>query len=71
MHRTFRRAYPPAEPDPGPALWFPFHGGDLLVRQGADGIALARGELDALAPLEPEQAVAVVDEHQDGGADGG
>ena len=57
MHRTFRRAYPPAEPDPGPALWFPFRGGDLLVRQGEDGIVLAQCDRDLLASLAPEQAI--------------
>ena len=31
------RAYPPAQPAPGPALWLPFWKGELLVHSGSDG----------------------------------
>ena len=58
MPIDFVRAYPPAAPAPGPALWLPFWKGDVLTRTGAAGeIALWRGsagETDALglnAPL--------------------
>ena len=53
MHRTFRRAYPPAEPEPGPALWLPFRGGDVLVRREGEGIALARGDRAAIEAFGP------------------
>ncbi len=34
---AFIRAYPPAQPAPGPALWLPFHNGELLVHADAGG----------------------------------
>ncbi len=54
--RSFLRAYPPSRPAPGAAIWLPFRGGEVLVREGESGIALLEGEalLDALeadAPL--------------------
>ena len=49
---TFLRAYPPAVPAPGPALWLPFYNGEMLTRTGADSaVSLYRGtagDLDAL-----------------------
>ena len=58
MTDTFLRAYPPAVPSPGPALWLPFYKGDVLTPTNAEGaISLYRGtvgDLDALglnAPL--------------------
>ena len=31
------RAYPPAQPEPGPALWLPFYRGEVLTQTSADG----------------------------------
>ena len=56
MSPAFLRAYPPAEPRPGPALWLPFRAGELLVREGGTVGALVHGEaaiLDALRPGPP------------------
>ena len=58
MSSDFLRAYPPAMPPPGPALWLPFYKGDVLTHAGTDGaVSLYRGtagNLDTLrlnAPL--------------------
>lgn len=51
MPPLFLRAYPPAEPSPGPALWLPFRAGELLVRERGEEIAPARGDPSALGPL--------------------
>lgn len=51
MPPIFLRAYPPAEPPPGPALWLPLRAGELLVRERDGGIAPARGEESALGLL--------------------
>jgi NAD+ diphosphatase len=51
VHPHFVRAYPPAEPAPGEALWLPFRRGELLVRPNGAGVALARGEIGHLAAL--------------------
>ncbi len=58
MTFNFIRAYPPAQPQPGPAFWLPFSKGELLTPTREDGtLSLYRGtqgSLDALglnAPL--------------------
>ncbi|HEU4322289.1 MAG TPA: NAD(+) diphosphatase [Roseiflexaceae bacterium] len=57
MPPTFTRAYPPAEPPAGPAVWLPFQGDKLLVREAPHGVALAYAEPADLAPLAPEQPI--------------
>jgi len=50
------RAYPPARPVPGPALWLPFSGGNLLVPASGTVPALHRGDrssVDALGVHAP------------------
>ena len=54
---TFIRAYPPAQPAPGPAFWLPFSKGELLTPACEDG-ALdlyqgTQGSLDALGLSVP------------------
>lgn len=53
MTSTFLRTYPPAQPDPGPALWFPFRNDELLVQQQEHHITLAPSDEDGIAVLEP------------------
>ena len=55
---TFARAYPPALPEPGPALWLPFHQGGLLTRTDDEGAALnlhhgTQSSVDALSLNAP------------------
>lgn len=53
----FVRAYPPASPPPGPALWLPFYKGELLAGTESGKIRLHRGDhggveaLNLRAPL--------------------
>lgn len=48
----FVRAYPPARPDPGPALWLPFHKGELLTRTEGGATRLHRGDRESLMMLD-------------------
>ena len=43
------RAYPPAQPDPGPAFWLLFRDGDLLVRTPEEGASLVESAADPRA----------------------
>ncbi len=45
------RAYPPARPDPGPALWLPFLNGELLARSEGGPARLHRGDRESVAML--------------------
>ena len=46
------RAYPPAQPAPGPALWLPFRRGELLVETaGEDAIRLHHGTRSSVEAL--------------------
>ncbi len=47
----FVRAYPPAQPAPGPALWLPFTQNDLLVRVENGQTHLNRGERESVDAL--------------------
>lgn len=49
----FIRAYPPAGPASGPALWLPFQDEKLLVQIEGESAALIRGEAQAVAGLAP------------------
>ena len=57
MTSEFVRAYPPALPAPGPALWLPFYKGGVLTHTGSEGeTALYQGtagSLDALCLSTP------------------
>jgi NAD+ diphosphatase len=53
MSRLFQRVYPPTQPAPGPALWFPFRGGDLLVREYEKGVSIFKGLQEDIAFLHP------------------
>ena len=44
------RAYPPAVPPPGPALWLPFHKGELLI-PAEGGVRLHRGNRSSVEAL--------------------
>jgi len=48
----FIRAYPPARPDPGPALWLPFLQGELLTRTEGGTVRLHRGDRESVAMLD-------------------
>jgi NAD+ diphosphatase len=51
---AFVRTYPPAAKPLGEeALWFVLRGQELLVRQGASGVEVPRGDEDALFGLRP------------------
>ncbi len=55
MTLTFQRTYPPALPPEGPAFWFPFREGELLVQQNeSGGIAIMSGSEADLAALQPQ-----------------
>ena len=43
MTLTFIRAYPPAQPAPGPAYWLPFCNNQVLVQNTSSGYALIEG----------------------------
>jgi len=54
----FIRAYPPAQAPAGPALWFPIHEGELILRKNGDTPELPRGEAkEALPGLELDSQV--------------
>lgn len=54
---AFKRAYPPAQPEPGPAYWLPFRKDEVLVYAQEHGVALFLGNaapfpsLSAQTPL--------------------
>lgn len=47
----FIRAYPPAQPEPGPALWLPFLGKELLARTESGQARLHLGDTESVAAL--------------------
>lgn len=53
MTFDFLRRYPPEEPEDAEALWFVFQGGDLLIVEQPETVALPRGERALLADLAP------------------
>lgn len=57
MPSTFVRVYPPAQPAPGPAYWFPFHHEELLVQQREHGLALVHGGEAIRALLKPQSVL--------------
>lgn len=48
---SFTRAYPPAVPAPGPALWLPFQNEKLLVQRDGEKVTLLRAAPEALPGL--------------------
>lgn len=52
---SFVRAYPPAPPAPGPAVWLPFQNNEMLVHAAGEQPALLRSDMDGqnLTPVEP------------------
>lgn len=57
MASTFRRAYPPATPAPGPAFWFPFRENELFVQEGEHGINLLHLHEAGIAMLQPQNTL--------------
>lgn len=53
MPLPFQRAYPPVQAATGPALWFPFQAGKLLVQEHKQQLALIEGDETTLASLQP------------------
>ena len=54
MTRPFQRIYPPMLPPAStPALWFLFRGGDLLVQEHGEGIAIFQGLEEDISFLHP------------------
>ncbi len=53
MTLTFTRAYPPAQPAPGPAYWLPFRGDHILVWSADAGYTLIEGNEEIRAQLQP------------------
>lgn len=54
MALTFQRTYPPALPAEGPAFWFPFREGELLVQQRERGIAIIFSDQTGIAAIQPQ-----------------
>ncbi|QBD77928.1 NAD(+) diphosphatase [Ktedonosporobacter rubrisoli] len=57
MVTTFQRAYPPTQPAPGLAYWFPFRGTELLVREQGQELSLALCNAADMAIFEPQAAL--------------
>jgi NAD+ diphosphatase len=57
-HRIFRRLYPPAVPEGGPALWLLFRGAELLAPEH-EGPALLDGTVDEVRDLVPADRLLV------------
>jgi NAD+ diphosphatase len=53
MTLTFIRAYPPAQPAPGPAYWLPLRDDKVLVRTTDAGYTLIAGDDEIRAQLQP------------------
>jgi NAD+ diphosphatase len=53
MTATFQRAYPPARPEPGPALWLPFRADELIVQQNEQGTSLIHTDEAGITSLQP------------------
>lgn len=53
MTTPFQRAYPPARPEAGPALWLLFRNGEILVQEQTAGIALIVSDEAGMAHLKP------------------
>lgn len=54
MALTFQRTYPPALPAEGPAFWFPFREGELLVQQRERCIAIIFSDEAGIAAIQPQ-----------------
>jgi NAD+ diphosphatase len=54
MTPNFQRTYPPALPPAGPAFWFPFRKGELLVQQRERGVAIIISDEADMAAVQPE-----------------
>lgn len=48
---AFVRAYPPAQPAPGPAFWLPFYQGSLLVPNAEGKLSLHQGSRNSINEL--------------------
>lgn len=53
MTESFQRAYPPARPTAGPALWLLFRNNEILVQEQEAGMALILSDEAGIAHLEP------------------
>jgi NAD+ diphosphatase len=57
MLSRFQRAYPPAQPQPGPVYWFPFRKDELIVQVQETGIAFLRGGEALQSLLHPHSTL--------------
>ena len=53
MPSSFVRAYPPAQPAPGPAFWLPFRNNELVVQTHEQGLTLIQDSAEIASMLEP------------------
>lgn len=53
MASPFQRAYPPAQPAPGIAYWFPFQANKLIVQENGQHITLIQRDEEGMAFLRP------------------